>query len=182
MNKFVLGIFVILAIGTADLPSTLACSPDMLHQLSMLTTTSTQSPSNLNPPAPAPAPHPTGPGGYARPWVAPVGPDVPDAFTGLQPIDPINSSQPRSIDAGSNVFELEMEGFSICDTDGTEGLTFDEINACRVRYTMLLNRLYTIISVNLIFWNFRSVWGILWFILGPQLLNLTMLMTTKMET
>ena len=124
MNKFVLGIFVILAIGMADLPSTLACSPDMLHQLSMLTTTtttSTQSPSNLNPP-------------------------VPDASTGLQPIDPINSSQPRSIDAGSNVFELEMEGFSICDTDGTEGLTFDEINACRVRYTMLLNRLYTIIS------------------------------------
>ena len=142
MNKFVLGIFVILAIGMADLPSTLACSPDMLHQLSMLTTTSTQSPSNLNPP-------------------------VPDAFTGLQPIDPINPGavvsrpvvasagpivhahpqaahstidaisvpeQLRSIDAGSNVFELEMEGFSICDTDGTDGLTFDEITACRVSY------------------------------------------------
>ena len=150
MNKFVLGIFVILAIGIADLPSTLACSPDMLHQLSMLTTTtttSTQSPSNLNPP-------------------------VPDAFTGLQPIDPINPGavvsrpvvasagpivhgipqpahpstidsivdavsvpeQPRSVVAGSNVFELEMEGFSICNTDGTEGLTFDEITACRVSY------------------------------------------------
>ena len=38
----------------------------------------------------------------------------------------------RSVDAVDNVFELEMEGFSICNTDGTEGLTFDEINACRV--------------------------------------------------
>ena len=40
----------------------------------------------------------------------------------------------RSVDAGGNVFELELEGFSICNTDGTEGLTFDEINACRVNY------------------------------------------------
>ena len=40
----------------------------------------------------------------------------------------------RSVEAGGNVFELELEGFSICNTDGTEGLTFDEINACRVNY------------------------------------------------
>ena len=40
----------------------------------------------------------------------------------------------RSVDAGGNVFELELEGFSICNTDGTEGLTFDEINACQVNY------------------------------------------------
>ena len=40
----------------------------------------------------------------------------------------------RSVEAGGNVFELDLEGFSICDTDGTEGLTFDEINACRVNY------------------------------------------------
>ena len=38
----------------------------------------------------------------------------------------------RSVEAGGNVFELELEGFSICNTDGTEGLTFNEINACRV--------------------------------------------------
>ena len=42
----------------------------------------------------------------------------------------------RSVDAGGNVFELEMEGFSICNTDGTEGLTFDEINACQVNYNL----------------------------------------------
>ena len=38
----------------------------------------------------------------------------------------------RSVDAGGNVFELDMDGFTICNTDGTEGLTFDESNACRV--------------------------------------------------
>ena len=42
----------------------------------------------------------------------------------------------RSGDAGGEVFELEMAGCSICNTDGTEGLTFDEINACRVNYNL----------------------------------------------
>ena len=145
MNKFVLGIFVILAIGMADLPSTLACSPDMLHQLAKLTTTttttSTQSPGNLDLPAPAPAPQPV------LPAAAPVIDGMPEPAPYI-PLDPLNSivisdytpiidgyrEQPRSIDAGRNVFELEMEGFSICNTDGTEGLTFDEITACRVSY------------------------------------------------
>ena len=27
---------------------------------------------------------------------------------------------------------FEMEGFSICNTDGTEGLSFDEIMECKV--------------------------------------------------
>ena len=71
MNKLVLSIFVVLAIGMAELPSIFGCRK-----------------------------------GFST----------------------------RSVDAGGNVFELELEGFSICNTDGTEGLTFDEINACRVNY------------------------------------------------
>jgi len=135
MNKFVLGIFVILAIGMADLPSTLACSPDILHQL---TTITTQSPSNVNPPEPAPNPGVV----YSRPVVAsaPAGPIVHGIPQPAHPstidsiVDAISvPEQPRSIDAGSNVFELEMEGFSICNTDGTEGLTFNEIIACQIR-------------------------------------------------
>ena len=70
MNKFALSVFVILAIGMAEFPSTFGC----------------------------------------------------------------NKGKGRSVDAGGNVFELELEGFSICNTDGTEGLTFDEINACQVNY------------------------------------------------
>ena len=185
MNKFVLGIFVILAIGMADLPSTLACSPDILHQL---TTITTQSPSNINPPAPAPNPGVV----YSRPVVASGGPIVHGIPQPAHPstIDSIVDAvsvpeQPRSVVAGSNVFELEMEGFSICNTDGTEGLTFDELSACRVIYNSKLvavHDYYSKPNVLNIFWIFRTVWGTLWFILGPQLLNLTMLMTTKMET
>ena len=77
MNKLVLSIFVVLAIGMAELPSIFCC-------------------------------------------------------TAISPGDPEWEAAIRSVDAVDNVFELELEGFSICNTDGTEGLTFDEINACRV--------------------------------------------------
>ena len=189
MNKFVMGIFVILAIGMAELPSTLACSPDILHQL---TTITTQSPSNVNPPIPEPAPNPGVV--YSRPVVAsaPAGPIVHGIPQPAHPstIDSIVDAvsvpeQPRSVVAGSNVFELEMEGFSICDTDGTEGLTFDEISACRVIYNSKLvavHDYYSKPNVLKFFWIFRTVWGTLWCTLGPQLLNLRLLMTTKTET
>ena len=41
-----------------------------------------------------------------------------------------------------------MEGFSICNTDGTEGLTFDEINACRVNnnFTQYVDTTYLIVK------------------------------------
>ena len=122
MNKFVLGIFVLLAIGMADLPSTLGCNPDLVR-----------------PTTPAPV--------TRRPK---TGHGIADAFGAMQYLNDLyNAGKPptRSVEAGSNVFELEMEGFSICNTDGTEGLTFNEIIACQVSYTILLYRLYTIILV-----------------------------------
>ena len=94
MNKFVLKVFVILAIGMAEFPSTFGCPPD--------------------------------------------------------PRPPI-----RSVDAGGNVFELELEGFSICNTDGTEGLTFDEINACRVNYNFTQYVLGTYLIVNILEFQIR---------------------------
>ena len=117
MNKFALSVFVILAIGMAEFPSTFGCNSDIVHLLaiSRSTTTTTTPPTTTTIwklPVAAPIGH-----HYARP---------PIASTGQLPY--------RSVDAGGNVFELELEGFSICNTDGTEGLTFDEINACRVNY------------------------------------------------
>ena len=123
MNKFVLGIFVILAIGMADLPSTLGCNPDLVRP-------TTPSPVTRKPKTGHGKPNPKG--GKPNP-------------KGSEP-------NTRSVEARSNVFELEMEGFSICNTDGIEGLTFNEINACRVSYTILLYRLYQRIFVNLYFW------------------------------
>ena len=111
MNKFILGIFVILAIGMAELPSTLGCNPDLVR-----------------PTTPAPV--------TRRPK---TGHAIADAFGAMQYLNDLyNAGKPptRSVEAGSNVFELEMEGFSICNTDGTEGLTFDEITACRVSYNL----------------------------------------------
>ena len=93
MNKVVLSIFVVLAIGMAELPSIFGCGiiyggyGDNGER---------------------------GPRGQGREFPGP------------------NPSPYRSVDAVDNVFELELEGFSICDTDGTEGLTFNEINACQV--------------------------------------------------
>merc|ERR1711953_645696 len=104
MNKFVLGIFVILAIGMADLPSTFGCNPDLVRP-------TTPSPVTRKPKTGHGKPNPKG--GKPNP-------------KGSEP-------NTRSVEARSNVFELEMEGFSICNTDGIEGLTFNEINACRIR-------------------------------------------------
>ena len=116
MNKFVLCIFVILAIGMPELPSTLGCNSDLVRP-------TTPAPVTRRPKT-----------GHHR-W---------SLYNDLY-----NAGKPptRSVEAGSNVFELEMEGFSICNTDGTEGLTFNEIIACQVSYTILLYRLYTIILV-----------------------------------
>ena len=33
---------------------------------------------------------------------------------------------------GGDLLGFEMEGFSVCNTDGTEGLTFSEIMECKV--------------------------------------------------
>ena len=67
----------------------------------------------------------------------------------------------RSVDKGGNVFELEMEGFSICNTDGTEGLTFNEINACRVNYNFT-QYVDTLLIVNIfgILDPFRRICGV----------------------
>ena len=154
MNKFVLGIFVILAIGMADLPSTLGCNPDLVRP-------TTPSPVTRKPKTGHGKPNPKG--GKPNP-------------KGSEP-------NTRSVEARSNVFELEMEGFSICNTDGIEGLTFNEINACRVSYTYY-STLQTVPNnfCKPLFLDFRSVWGILYCILGPQLLTLMLLMTIKTET
>ena len=95
MNKFVLSVLVILAIGMAELPSIFGC-----NQLPIIA-----------------APRS---GSAATSWF------IQHHLNGAIGADT------RSVDAGGNVFELELEGFSICNTDGTEGLTFDEINACQV--------------------------------------------------
>ena len=107
MNKFLLSVFVILVIGMAELPSTFGCSAEYLTTTTSTTTTTTK-------------PNPNPNGGYGYPY----------GGYGYR----YYGRYYRSVDAGGNVFELEMEGFSICNTDGTEGLTFDEINACRVNY------------------------------------------------
>ena len=41
-------------------------------------------------------------------------------------------SSPFDVGTGGDLLGFEMEGFSVCNTDGTEGLTFNEINACQV--------------------------------------------------
>ena len=115
MNKFVLSVFVVLAIGMAELPSTFGCHPPT-------TTTSTTS---QRPPKSTKF---VGKGKFGR-WKVEGGKLVKDGRGGR---GVYGSVYGRNVDAGGNVFELEMEGFSICNTDGTEGLTFDEINACRV--------------------------------------------------
>ena len=33
---------------------------------------------------------------------------------------------------GGDLLGFEMEGFSVCNTDGIDGLTFDEIMECKV--------------------------------------------------
>ena len=38
---------------------------------------------------------------------------------------------------GGDLLGFEMEGFSVCNTDGTEGLTFDEIMECKVCYKII---------------------------------------------
>ena len=109
MNKFLLCVFVILAIGMAELPSTFGCShynTDYINGLPS-TTTSTTSPETP---------------------IVTSDTLIEDILEGMGGGVMVY----RNVDAGGNVFELEMEGFSICNTDGTEGLTFDEINACRV--------------------------------------------------
>ena len=117
MNKFVLGIFVILAIGMADLPSTLGCNPDLLR-----------------PTTPSPV--------TRRPK---TGHGIADAFGAMQYLNDLNpfAGKPptRSVEAGGNMFELEMEGFSICNTDGINGLTFDEIMECKVCYKNTLGKM-----------------------------------------
>ena len=113
MNKLVLSIFVVLVIGMAELPSTFGCSAEYLT-----TTTSTPTTTTITTTT-KPNPNQGYGYGYGRYY----------------------GRYYRSVDAGGNVFELEMEGFSICNTDGTEGLTFDEINACRVIYNVTLDTL-----------------------------------------
>merc|ERR1712117_188912 len=41
--------------------------------------------------------------------------------------------------SGGDLLGFEMEGFSICNTDGTEGLSFDEIMECKARFGALVN-------------------------------------------
>ena len=119
MNKFLLCVFVILAIGMAELPSTFGCHPDYINGLPTTSTTSQRPPKGTSTTSQRPPKNGKGnPKGVA---VAPLG------SRGVY-----GSVHGRNVHAGGNVFELEMEGFSICNTDGTEGLTFDEINACRV--------------------------------------------------
>ena len=141
MNKFVLGIFVILAIGMADLPSTLGCNPDLVRP------TTTPSPVTRKPKTGHGKPK----GGKGIADILEFN-DFYNAKQGRMAQIKAAEDNTRSVEARSNVFELEMEGFSICNTDGIEGLTFNEINACRVSHTILFYRLYQIIFVNLYFW------------------------------
>ena len=126
MNKFVLGIFVILAIGMADLPSTLGCNPDLVRP-------TTPSPVTRKPKTGHGKPK----GGKGIADILEFN-DFYNAKQGRMAQIKAAEDNTRSVEARSNVFELEMEGFSICNTDGIEGLTFNEINACRVSYTILL--------------------------------------------
>ena len=121
MNKVVLSIFVIIVIGIAELPSTFGCSAEYLTTTTATTTSTTTTTTKPNP------------NGY------PYG--YPDGESGYRHYG-------RSVDKGGNVFELEMEGFSICNTDGTEGLTFNEINACRVNYNFT-QYVDTLLKVNI---------------------------------
>ena len=52
----------------------------------------------------------------------------PDYINGL----PTTTTSTTSPETAGDVFELVMVGFSKCNIDGTEGLTFYEINYCRV--------------------------------------------------
>ena len=119
MNKFVLSIFIVLAICMAELPSTFGCHPDYINGLPTTTTSTT----SQRPPKSTPK----------TPIVTTTGPPKRGKGNpkGSRP-EPEGYRGGRNVHAGGNVFELEMEGFSICNTDGTEGLTFDEINAGRV--------------------------------------------------
>ena len=126
MNKFVLGIFVILAIGMADLPSTLGCNPYLVRP-------TTPSPVTRKPKTGHGKPK----GGKGIADILEFN-DFYNAKQGRMAQIKAAEDNTRSVEARSNVFELEMEGFSICNTDGIEGLTFNEINACRVSYTILL--------------------------------------------
>ena len=126
MNKFALAIFVILAI---ELPSIFGCNTDMVHLLQHLDTTTTTT----------------------TPTTTTALPDLTES-SDFQKLAKENEEQleyyltsgypttferrKKSIDVGGNVFELELEGFSICNTDGTEGLTFNEIEACQVNYNL----------------------------------------------
>ena len=42
---------------------------------------------------------------------------------------------------GGDLLGFEMEGFSVCNTDGIDGLTFDEIMECKVCYKNTLGKM-----------------------------------------
>ena len=42
-----------------------------------------------------------------------------------------------------NQYQIAMEAFGVCDLDGTEGLTWQEIEACEVIHIMFLKILST---------------------------------------
>ena len=46
-------------------------------------------------------------------------------------------SSPFDVGTGGDLLGFEMEGFSVCNTDGTDGLTFDEIMECKVCYKII---------------------------------------------
>ena len=59
-----------------------------------------------------------------------------------------------------NQYQIAMEAFGVCDLDGTEGLTWQEIEACEVIHTCFLKfclRIFLLLIIkNFMNWRFSA--------------------------